>query len=95
MFDKQPICEVCQKEPATSFSYVDKDDDTGDSAWKFVGGCMSGIETYYIEFERFFNSPPSSVDWMAHMSEKSWMKWTDFMTMMGRFRDATGSYQKL
>jgi hypothetical protein len=58
----------------------------------FCCECTSEKEVYYIEFHRFFASPAATVDWLAHMHEKSWMDWPDFMAMMHRFRAATASY---
>lgn len=46
-------------------------------------------------FEDFFRSPAATVDWLAHMHEKAWMDWVDFMDMMYRFRHATNSYFQL
>ena len=86
-FDATPICEECHDETATSFSHVH-------GKWMFTGQCTSGTEDYYIEFKRFFRSPASTIDWLAHMNEKNWMDWTDFMNMMDRFRSATKSFHK-
>lgn len=88
-FDKTPICEVCNKEPATSFSYFQNR-----NKWLFCGQCTTKEEDYYIELRRFFNNPSATVDWLAHMQEKNWMNWPDFMDMMHRFRDATRSFFK-
>lgn len=82
---KEPQCEVCGQEPATSFSWLDRD-------WKFCGDCTTDTESYYIELKLFFQSPASTVDWIAHMAEKNWMDWGKFADMMGRFRAATDSF---
>ncbi len=87
IWKKQPLCEVCGAEPATSFSWIKK-------TWKFCGVCTMDYEDYYIEFDRFFNSPAATVDWLAHMDEKKWMDWTAFMAMMARFRKATDSFHQ-
>ena len=63
--------------------------------WKFCGLCTSNSEDYYILLEYFFDSPGSTVDWLAHMHEKTGMDWVGFMDMMHRFRNATGSFNKL
>ncbi len=84
-FNKQPFCEVCLDEPATSFSWIGK-------KWTFTGDCTRTTEDYYILFEQFFKSPEATVDWLAHMNEKQWMDWPDFMNMMDRFRAATNSF---
>ena len=48
---KYPICEVYAQYPATSFSWFC--DRGGEGAltgkWKFVCGCTSGVETYYVD----------------------------------------------
>lgn len=92
MFPKTPICEVCQSKPAISFSLLETAPDPG---WKFTCLCTDDEESYYIKFDDFFSSPPSIVDWLAHMNEKTWMNWSDFMNMMDRFREATQSYGQL
>jgi len=81
------MCEACGEEPATSFSYFQDDE-----CWKFTGDCTTQTEMYYIELETFFKSPPATVDWLAHMHEKDWMNWKDFMGMMHRFRARTDSF---
>lgn len=95
IFKKTPICEVCGKQEATSFSFIEEDPETGEGHWKFCCECTSDHENYYIQFDRFFSNPAAAVDWMSHMSEKSWMDWNDFMNMMTRFREATDSYNAL
>ena len=88
-FKKDPVCEVCQKNPAMSFAYIEDQDG---SRWKFCCECTSDNESYYIVFDKFFGSAPSVVDWLAHMHGKNWMDWNDFMDMMTRFRIATSSF---
>jgi len=80
------MCEVCQKRPATSFSWFKRGE------WLFTCDCTSDTETYYIELRKFFKNNGATIDWLAHMSEKDWMDWNDFMKMMHRFREATNSY---
>jgi hypothetical protein len=94
IFDKIPMCEVCGKERATSFSSISQDA-SRITDWKFCGKCTSNTEDYYILIEEFFDSPGSTVDWLAHMHEKTGMDWGSFMDMMHRFRGATGSFGKL
>lgn len=84
MFKKEPMCEVCGAEPATSFSYFKKD-----QSWKLCGDCTSETEAYYVPFKDFFDNPGETVDWLAHLSEKGWVDWTTFMAMMRRLRGAT------
>lgn len=86
-FKTNPICEDCGNEPASAFTHAGRG-----SKWKFTGDCTSKHDAYYIEFDRFFKSPATTVDWLAHMGQKGWMDWKDFMAMMTRFRKATNSF---
>jgi len=82
-----PLCEECGASPSSSFShFVDPATNTG--SWKFCCGCTSGKEDYYIEFSRFFGSQSETMNWLAHMDEKTWMDWHNFMQMVQRYRAA-------
>ncbi|HNR50676.1 MAG TPA: hypothetical protein PKI80_03760 [Deltaproteobacteria bacterium] len=97
VFPRTPICEVCKKEEAVSFSYLKNIPEANiKEGWYFCGYCISQdlVEDYYIEFDRFFHSPASTVDWLAHIAGKKWINWADFMAMMKRFREATGSFNQ-
>jgi len=87
-FRKAPLCELCQDGEAYSFSYVN-------GKWVFACACSSETEQYYIQFDRFFKSPGTTVDWMAHMREKVWFDPNDFFDMMDRFRAATNSFNSI
>jgi hypothetical protein len=89
MFSEKPMCEICVADEATSFSYIPDNTSDPTGEWKFVCDCTKEIEDYYIYIEDFFSIPPVTVDWMAHMHEKNWMDWGDFMDMMTRFKIAT------
>jgi hypothetical protein len=39
-----------------------------------------------------FDSPSLTVDWLAHLHEKSWFQADDFFDMRDRFRRSTGSF---
>jgi transcription elongation factor Elf1 len=93
-FDKTPKCEVCGKEKAISFSCMTKTA-SEITDWKFCGMCTAESEKYYIKIDNFFSSPGATVDWLAHMHEKNGMDWKNFMAMIIRFREATGSFFKL
>jgi hypothetical protein len=95
MFKKIPLCELCHKEPAISFSYIDPAAGGAPSGWLFTCNCANDAESYYIKVADLFASPAATVDWLAHMQEKTWMNWPNFMTMMDRFREATDSYGAL
>jgi len=92
VFRKTPMCEVCGRRPAVSFSYFGRAVDSRLRGWKFCCECTDGKEEYYVPIDEFFASPIATVDWLAHLSEKVWMDWDGFMDMMWRFREATGSY---
>ncbi len=93
-FKKIPKCEVCENEEASSFSCMAVAKNGDLTEWKFCGECTSDKEAYYMEFDRFFDSPTSTVDWLAHVHEKG-VDWKNFMDMMHRFREATDSYGAL
>lgn len=95
MFKKDPICEVCGSKKATSFSFVISNPESFEGEWKYVCDCTTESEDYYIPIENFFSRGPATVDWLAHMGEKPWMDWKNFMDMMYRFHDATDSYGAL
>lgn len=86
-FKTPPICEACGEEEAYSFSTFSPDY----TDWEFTGACTSQREYYYIEFDRFFRSSGSVVAWLSHLSKKPGMDWDNFMSMMVRLRDASGS----
>jgi hypothetical protein len=95
MFKKTPICEICGNKPATSFSHFRPGNIKGVSGWLFTCICTDETEDYYIKLADFFSSPPATVDWLAHVNEKTWVDWSDFMAMMDRFREATDSYNQV
>lgn len=94
MFKRKPICEECGQNEATFLSFFSFpfDADPSKDVWKFVCECTTKRKIYSIPIENFFANPPATVDWMAHMNEKTWMNWNDFMNMMERFREATESF---
>jgi hypothetical protein len=91
MFKKKPICEMCGKNEATSFSFIWRDQEASEGDWKFVCECTASSVRYFIPISDFFSRPAATVDWLAHMHEKSWMDWRNFMEMMYRLRKATDS----
>lgn len=91
-FKKEPKCEKCCIEEATAFVCIDGKSPSGIGSWKFCCKCTSDEESYYIPIDNFFSHPAVTVDWLAHMHEKTWMNWNDFMDMITRFRKATNSF---
>jgi hypothetical protein len=92
MFRQSPICEECGRNEAISFRFFPSGSDSSKGEWKFVCGCTAKSDGYYILINDFFASPPATVDCLAHMNDKKWMNWNDFMCMMERFRKATNSF---
>jgi hypothetical protein len=86
-----PVCEVCGKETAFSFSMVPNGEKV---SWRFTGSCTSGIEHYYVEFDRCFRSIPALIDALAQLNEKNSFDPADFFRMLHRFRAATRSYNE-
>ncbi len=96
MFTNEPICEVCGKNKAISFSHFDANHNIEVSAgWKFVCMCTNDIEDYDVLISGFFDNPASTVDWLAHLKDKPWMDSDDFLEMIQRFRTSTASFGKL
>lgn len=98
MFKKAPMCEICNAKVATHFS-LERPNTTNhelikeDGIWRFVCADEEDYnEMYHCEIENFFKTPIDTVDWMAHLHEKGWMNWNNFMDMMYRFRKETDSY---
>lgn len=94
-FKQEPACEICKAKTANSFVVIGDKDDSTTWQWQFSCGCVPDNEIYRVEHSRIFASPAGTVDWLAHLHEKTWMNWKDFMDMMTRFRHATSSYHLL
>ena len=88
LFPKIPRCEVCKSEPATSLSVICKD---GADSWVLAGACTEGREQYYVTFDSMFESPAETVDWIAHLSEKTWFSPREFFSVVRRLRAVTSS----
>lgn len=86
MFDKIPKCEACGQNEAISFSYFAEG--MNDGTWRYTCACTTDSETYFVMIKDFFATPAATVDWLAHLGEKTWMDWHDFNAMMCRLRDA-------
>jgi hypothetical protein len=101
-FKRQPMSELTSSKPAAFFVYRGDyspktantpNDDIGLSrAWIFVSADEVDQGGYEIEIDRFFDSPASTVDWLAHMREKDWFDANEFCDMLHRFRAVTDSY---
>lgn len=53
---------------------------------RLTGNCTTKTEMYFVEFEKFFESPTETVKWLAHLEGKGWVNWDDFMRTMRRLR---------
>ena len=95
LFKTTPTCEHCKTNDANSFVLFGRKDDLSNGKWKYLCGCTPDSEAYVIELDRFFSKPAATVDWLAHMHEKTWINWKDFMDMMTRFRKASESFHAL
>lgn len=91
---RRPLCEVCNQEPAFSFSwFADRDRPYAprSGTWKFTGGCTSDTERYWLRIHGrhgFFSSVHEQQDWLRHLSEKTWFNPVDFAAMVARFEVA-------
>ena len=95
MFKQNPVCEVCGKDTASAFVFIQNPVGSWKGSWKFACKCTTQQESYYVAIDKIFKSPPATVDWLAHLAEKDWVNWNDFMRMMHRFRQATKSFGQL
>ncbi len=91
MFNKKPMCEVCKKKEAISFSLECSWDEFQSDpkhygVWKFTCECNENKEQRYILINKFFESPTETIDWMAHYHLKEFVNWDKFMDMIVRFR---------
>lgn len=59
-FPKEPICEQCGQHSPVAFCYLGPE-----NGWKFCCHCTDNDDWYYIMLDGFFNSPASTVDWLA------------------------------
>ena len=94
-FKVVPVCEVCNRQPAVSFSFFRPCEEVVDGGWRFACSCTTEFESVYVPFGDFFKNPSATVDWLAHLGEKTWFEGDDWFAMMGRFRKATDSYNSL
>lgn len=91
MFNKKPMCEVCKKNEAISFSLESEWQPNFESykrtgKWQFTCECNEENEQRHIRIDSFFKNPMETVDSLAHYHQKGFVNWDDFMNMMVRFR---------
>ena len=100
MFRYEPMCEICGRKAATHFS-LERPNTTDHhrikegGVWRFVCEDEENYnEMYYVPIGKMFESPSETVDWMAHLNEKGWMNWDNFMEMIYRFRREAFGFNK-
>jgi hypothetical protein len=94
-FKQAPACEICIRQTALSFSFFEPCSEVPDGGWRFACMCTAEIETAYVPLSDFFKTPSATVDWLAHLGEKTWFDADDWFAMMRRFREATDSFNRL
>ncbi len=82
-------CDICEKGlDLLSGWFSCPEPNTGE--WQFVCVDCPG-EAYDFAVERFFRTPASTVDWMAHLHEKQWFRPRKFFDFIDRLR-ADGNF---
>ena len=83
------LCELCQAEPAESFSWFEDVDRMNEPSglWRFAGSCTSESENYSILI-RDLDSSDAAERWIRHLREKVWFSEPDFVAMLKRFETA-------
>jgi hypothetical protein len=85
-------CNLCHKELNLLDGYFSCPD-PDKAEWQFVcRACPDGV--YDFSASRFFRSPESTVDWLAHLQEKRWFSPVKFFEFMDRLRANGGFYGK-
>lgn len=93
MFNKKPMCEICNQNEAISFSLQSEWQSNFEhykqtGTWQFTCECNEKKEQRHIDINKFFESPSETVDSMAHFHLKGFVNWDNFMDMIVRFRKA-------
>lgn len=89
MVKNVPLCEVCQREPATVIVGFRKFGSPTVERWQFT--CAKETdpeETESFSIAEFFHSPQAMVDRLADMHESGRIDWAPFMDMLVRLRAA-------
>lgn len=90
-FNNKPMCEICGKNEAISFSLESEwqsnsKDYKNTGKWQFTCECNEKKEQRDINIDEFFKTPSETVDFLAHYHQKEIMNWDNFMDMIVRFR---------
>jgi len=87
-FREQPVCDHCGKvgigfningRESTCYIVCEREE---------CGNC------YFIEFDRFFSSNLSPLDWMGQIAEKPGMPHEEFFRCCERLREQTKTYNR-
>ena len=60
--------------------------------WEFVAVDAPEQNDYSIPVDGLSKNPEAMVDWLAHMSQKSWFKPDEFFDFINKFRNENGIY---
>ncbi len=81
-------CELCQTHLHLSdgyFAYFDGRSQRNFKGWYFA--CVNCPDAGYdIKVSKFFQSPTETINWLAHIAEKSWFDGNEFCDFMWRLR---------
>lgn len=91
MFKKQPICELCNQNPATTIVGYRSATGPTVSQWRFACGSCPATpgEAKSFGFDNLFANPSATVSMLANMEDAGTTDWHSFMEMMQRLRSAT------
>lgn len=60
--------------------------------WEFVSVDAPSSNDYNIAVKNLINTPEGLVDWLAHLSEKTWFSADKFFEFMHKFRAENNLY---
>ncbi len=87
-------CERTGKTIPISEGFFVADQTTGE--WSFVGiGAPEKYGDYNVPIDDICKSPEALIDWIAHLSEKTWFDGKKFTDFFARFRKENNLYGAL
>ncbi|MDD5407122.1 MAG: hypothetical protein PHE73_09315 [Sulfurovaceae bacterium] len=86
-------CQRTGKEIETKDGFFVSPGRSGD--WEFISIDAPSKNDYNIAVEDLVKSPESLIDWLAHLSEKSWFSSEKFFDFMYKFRAENRLYNML
>lgn len=91
---KTAKCERTGADILLSDGWLVADASTGE--WSFVSiDANEKAYDYHIELRELIKSPEAFVDWLAHLSEKTWFDPRKFFAFFERFREKNNLYGSL